>query len=189
MNKMHTLAKIILSAIGIFFAIRLLPQLVLPIFMMFGYGRSSENMWTFLSSILLTICLIVLLIRYLVYKNDALAEKIVGSEQFAEPDLQIQWLPVALRLICMAGGIYFINTVLWKTTYLINQLAFLKTRNANTIYTNSYAQFSLQNILPLVIMLMCGIYLLCGAPHFVRWHVKKILKQCKSQSEKTNNNQ
>jgi len=30
-------------------------------------------------------------------------------------------------------------------------------------------------------MLTIGIYLVCGAPHFVRWQVKKTLEQCKQQ--------
>ncbi len=190
MNKMHTLTKIILSAIGIFFAIRLLSQLPLAIF--YFYSKPSwETAGALFFSLLLVAGAIGLLVYFLIYQHDKLAKKIVGSEQLPEPDSQIQWLPVALRLICIAGGIYFLSTVLWHTTRVMGQLARFKaeTYSVNgTTYTRFYtgfAPFSFRNLLPWIIMLICGVYLLCGAPHFVRWQVKKILQQCKDRVETT----
>lgn len=183
MNKMHTLARIILSAIGIYFAIRLLSQLPYAIFMFYS-KPSWETATSSLLSLLLTAGLIALLLYFFFYKSESLAKKIVGSEQLPEPDSQIQWLPVALRLICIAGGIYFLNTVLWQTTQVISQLAAFKSytdTNYKVIYT--YAPFNYQSLLPWIIMLICGVYLLCGAPHFVRWQVKKTLQLCKQQPE------
>jgi TRAP-type C4-dicarboxylate transport system permease small subunit len=183
MNKMHTLAKIILSAIGIFFAIRLLSQLPFAVFY-FRLKPSWETVVSSLLSLLLIAGLITLLLYFFFYKNESLAKKIVGSEQLPEPSSQIQWLPVVLRLVCIAGGFYFVITVLWHITYVINELAFFKAQeNAHTIYT--HAHFKSQDLLPWIITLICGIYLLCGAPHFVRWHVKKILQQCKDRPENT----
>jgi hypothetical protein len=167
MNKMHTLAKIILSAIGIFFTIRLLSQLPLAI-SWFCSRPSWETAASSLLSLLLTAGLIVVLLYFFFYKNESLAKKIVGSEQLPEPGSQIQWLPVAMRLVCIAGGFYFMITVLWHITYVINQLAFFKAQeNAHTIYT--HAHFDSRDLLPWIITLICGVYLLCGAPHFVRW--------------------
>ena len=180
---MHTLTKIILSAIGIFFAIRLLSQLPLAIF--WFYSKPSwETAGSMLLSLLLVAGVVVALLYLFIYKSEGLAKKIVGSEQLPEPDSQIQWLPVALRLICIAGGIYFLNTVLWQSTRIIGQFAFFKAQEgARTIHT--YAPFNYQSLLPWIIMLICGVYLLCGAPHFVRWQVKRILQQCKGQTETT----
>ena len=190
MNKMHTLTKITLSAIGIFFTIRLLSQLPLAIF--WFYSKPSwETAGSMLLSLLLVAGVVVVLLYLFIYKSEGLAKKIVGSEQLPEPDSQIQWLPVALRLICIAGGIYLLNTVLWHTTYVIGQFARFKaeTYSVNgTTYTRfftGFAPFSFGNLLPWVIMLICGVYLLCGAPHFVRWQVKRILQQCKGQTETT----
>ncbi len=171
MNKMHTLTKIILSAIGIFFTIRLLSQLPLAIFG-FYLKPAWETAGASLLSLLFVTGAIAALLYLFVYKRESLAKKIVGSEQLPEPSSQIQWLPVALRFICIAGGIYFLSSVLWHATYVINQLAFFKAReNARTIYY-TYAPFNYQSLLPWMIMLICGIYLLCGAPYFVRWHVQ-----------------
>jgi multisubunit Na+/H+ antiporter MnhB subunit len=188
MNKMHTLTKIILSSIGIFFAIRLLSPLSIGIF--YFYSKPSwETAGAWLFSLLLVAGAIGLLVYFLIYRNDKLAKKIIGSEQLPEPDSQIalpqvQWLPVAMRLICIAGGIYFLINVLWHTTYIVNQLAMFKaeTYSVNgTTYTRFYtnfAPFNVRSLLPWIIMLVCGVYLLCGAPHFVRWQAKKTLQQC-----------
>ena len=178
MNKMHTLTKIILSAIGILFTIRLLSQLPFAIYLFYS-KPAWETAGSLLLSLLLTAGIVAVLLYIFIYKRESLAKKIVGSEQMSEPESQIQWLPVALRLICIAGGFYFLNTVLWHTTYVINQLAFLKAEN---LYT-TYAPFSSRDILPWIIMLICGIYLVCGAPHFVRWQVKKTRQLCKQQPE------
>lgn len=181
MNKMHTLAKIILSSIGIFFTIRLLYQL--PAIFWFYSKPSWETAGTLLFSLLLTIGLVALLLFLFIYKRESLAQKIVGSEQLPEPGSQIQWLPVALRLICIASGFYFLSTVLWQATYIINQFASFKVQeNAHTSY--SYPPFNYQSLLPWIIMFICGVYLLYGAPHFVRWQVK-ILQQCKDQAKIT----
>lgn len=179
MNKMHTLTKIILSAIGILFTIRLLSQLPLAIY--WFYSRPArETAGSVLLSLLLTAGIVAVLLYIFIYERESLAKKIVGSEQLPEPDSQIQWLPVALRLICIAGGFYFLSTVLWHTTNVINQLAFFKAHTyANYKVINTYAPFSFRDILPWIIMLICSIYLLCGAPHFVRWQVRKTLEQCR----------
>lgn len=191
MNKMHTLTKIILSSIAIFFSIRLLSPLSIGI----SYLHSKPS-WETAGALLFSISLVAvsigLLVYFLIHRNDKLAQKIVGSEQLPKPDSQIalpqvQWLPVALRLICVAGGIYFLINVLWHTTYVINQLAMFKaeTYSVNgTTYTRFYtnfAPFSVRSLLPWIIMLVCGVYLLFGAPHFVRWQVKKTLQQCEQQ--------
>jgi len=190
MNKMHTLTKIVLSAIGIFFTIRLLSQLPLAIF--WFYSKPSwETAGSMLLSLLLVAGVIAALLYLFIYKSESLAKKIVGSEQLPEPDSQIQWLPVALRLICIAGGIYFLSTVLWQTTRVLGQLARFKAETYSVdgktytqIYTG-FAPFNFQSLLPWIVMLICGVYLLCGAPHFVRWQVKKILQLCKDRAETT----
>jgi hypothetical protein len=180
MNKMHTLAKIMLSAIGIFFILRLLSQLPLAIY--YFYSKPSwETAVVSLLSLLLTAGLIIVLLYFFFYKNENLAQKIVGSEQLPEPESQIQWLPVALRLICISGGLYFLCAVLWQAEHVMGQFAVFKAEaRVHTIYT--YPLFTYQSVLPWIVRLICGVYLLCGAPHFVRWQVKKTLQQCKDQT-------
>jgi hypothetical protein len=182
MNKMHTLAKIILAAIGFYFSIRLLSQVPLGI-SCFVSIRSWETAVVMSFSLLLIAGLVTLLLYLFFYKSDSLAKKIVGSEQLPEPESQIQWLPVALRLICIASGLYFIFTVIWQIDSIIGQRALYKAwENAKG---GHFPPFNYQSLLPWIVLFICGIYLLCGAPHFVRWQVKKILQQCKDKAETT----
>jgi hypothetical protein len=182
MNKMHTLAKIALATIGFYFSIRMLSQL--PIAISYFISKPSwETACTLSFSLPLITALIAALLYFFFFKSDSLAKKIVGSEQLPEPESQIQWLPVALRLICIAGGLSFLSTVLWHINDVIGRFAFYKAlENARTTHV---PPFNYQSLLPWLIMFLCGIYLLCGAPHFVRWHVKKILQQCKDKTETT----
>jgi hypothetical protein len=179
MNKMHTLAKIILAAIGFYFSIRLLPQLPLVI-SCFISKPSWETAWTLSFSLPLIAGLIAALLYFFFFKSDSLAQKIVGSEQLPEPESQIQWLPVVLRLICIVGGLYFIFTIIWHLNYVMNQRALYKAWEKAD--ATSFPPFNYQS---LIVMFICGVYLLYGAPHFVRWHVKKILQQCKDKTETT----
>ncbi len=96
MNKMHTLAKIALAAIGFYFSIRLLSQLPFAIFY-FRIKPSWETAASSLFSLLLISGLITALFFLFFYKSESLVRKIVGSEQLPEPESQIQWLPVALQ--------------------------------------------------------------------------------------------
>jgi hypothetical protein len=182
MNKMHTLAKIVLSGMGLYFSIRLLSQL--PLGIVYFFSKPSWETTAFLSlSLLLTAGLISVLLYLSFFKSDSLAQKIVGSEQLPEPESQIQWLPVALRLICITGGLYFIFTVIWQINNIIGQRALYKAwENAKA---TRFPPFNYQSLLPWIVLFICGVYLLCGAPHFVRWHVKKILQQCKDKAENT----
>jgi hypothetical protein len=182
MNKMHTLAKIALATIGIYTMISLLYQLLFAIHCFF-----TKPLWetagSLSLSLLVTTGLIFVLLYLFFYKNDSLAKKIVGSEQLPEPESQIQWLPVALRLISIAGGLYFLITVLGQANHTISQLAYFKYVNGSTHAVPYYPPFNYNSLLPWIVMFICGVYLLCGAPHFVRWHVKKILQQCKDKAE------
>jgi hypothetical protein len=182
MNKMHTLAKIILAAIGFYFSIRLLSQL--PLAISYFLSKPSWETAGSLSFAVLVIAGLIFVLLYLFfYKSDSLAKKIVGSEQLPEPPSQIQWLPVALRLICVAGGLYYIFTVIWQINNTIGQRALYKAwENAKA---TRFPPFNYQSLLPWIVLFICGVYLLFGAPHFVRWHVKKILQQCKDRAEIT----
>ncbi len=183
MNKMHTLAKIMLSGMGIFFAIRLISYIPTPISLALTRPSETPILTATFSIVFQAICLAVLLYIFL-YKGEQFAEKIVGTSEVSEPVSQIQWLPVAFRLISMAAGLYSLIILLWQMTYTLMSYAMLKARSVagyKTIYTPPF--LSVEKVLPWLIMLTIGIYLVCGAPHFVRWQVKKTLELCKQLPE------
>lgn len=181
MNKIHSFAKIILAAIGIFFAIRIMPQMLMPLGLARIKPSVESTVIALVSTLFFGLCLAVIFYVF-VYKREQLARKIVGTNELPEPDSQIQWLPVAFRLISITAGLYCLHTALWQITNTFIRIAMYKVRSVpgyKTIYTGYTG--NIEEVLVWLIMLTIGIYLLCGAPHFVRWQVKKTLEECKQQ--------
>jgi len=181
---MHTLAKIMLCGIGIFFAIRLISIMVTLTWMAIAEPARLSILIAFFWAVIIGSCLAVVLYVFL-YKREELAKKIVGANELSEPESQIQWLPVAFRLVCLAAGMYFLLIILWDMTHVLIQYLSFKLSSAQSGYKVMYTAKTLriEQILKWLIMLAIGIYLLCGAPHFVRWQVKKTLEQCKQPLE------
>jgi NADH:ubiquinone oxidoreductase subunit 5 (subunit L)/multisubunit Na+/H+ antiporter MnhA subunit len=172
MNKMHSLTKIILTCMGIYFAILLISQILFALSMAIA-GPSRISIIALFLSLLFAILYLAALFYLFFYKREKLAERIVGTDSAAEPDSQIQWLPVAFRLASVIAGLYCLQNILWHIMRLVDLLfTYNQNKNVQTFH------LSLQEGLSLSITLIFTIYLLCGAPHFVRWHVKKILAKC-----------
>ena len=182
MNKIHSFAKIVLAAIGIFFAIRIMSQILMPLALATRDPSLKSAAIAVASTLFLGLCLALIWYVFL-YKREHLAKRVVGTDELAEPASQIQWLPVAFRLICIAAGLYCLYTVTWNIIYNVN---------AYFSYEAKMYQFASQflntgRILHWLIMLTVGIYLVSGAPHFVRWQVRKTLEQSKIITETKNN--
>jgi len=178
MNRIHSFAKVALAAIGIFFALRIAPQL-LTVFMIVKMSPSVMSYWVAAAwAAALGLCIVILLYVF-VYKREQLAKRIAGEDDLNKQDSQMHWLPVAFRLVCIAGGLYGLYLVLFQVPYFIIQYISYTHSQLTTVY----GQWITERVLSLLIVLAIAIYLLCGAPHFVRWQVKKTLEQCKKQSE------
>jgi len=186
MNKMHALAKIMLSGIGIFFAIRLIASIVTAISLALMWRGELPIFTALFWTAVFALCLAAVCYIF-IYKSEQLAKRIVGTDELGEPDSPVKWLPVAFRLISIAAGLYCLHTVLWQVTNTLIRYAMYKPRSVpgyKTIYTGYAGRFlNVEEVLVWLIMLTIGIYLVCGAPHFVRWHVKKTLEQCKQPPE------
>lgn len=184
MNRMHTLAKIMLCGIGIFFAIRLISIMVSLTWVSISEPDKQSILLVLFWTVILVSCLATVLYVFL-HKLEWLAMWIIGKDEFPEPESQIQWLPVAFRLVCLAAGMYCLFTVGWSISLNLVQYIISKPKAViegyKTIYTARF--FGIELITRWLIMLAIGIYLLCGAPHFVRWQVKKTLEQCKQPLE------
>jgi hypothetical protein len=130
----------------------------------------------------LGLCLAALLYVFL-YRREQLAKRIVGAGELAQPDSHILWLPAALRLVCIAAGLYSLNLVIWNTTRILaTYLMYRSQIHGHTTFSRRV--LSTESLLSCLVMAALGIYLVCGAPHFVRWQLKKTLKQCKQFAEK-----
>ena len=185
MNNMRSLAKIILSAMGIFFVIRLIPNIIYAISMLI-MNPSIESLGISILSVFLSLLCAGVLYYFFFHKREQLAKKIIGKEELPEPDSQISWLPATFRLICVFAGLYCLFYALWQFSLALHQyLLFLDkaggiaSSGRISMFTGSRYHNFATSLLKLVMFVTIGIYLLCGAPHFVRWQVKKTLQQCK----------
>jgi len=178
MNKIHTFAKVALAAIGIFSAVRTIPYLLMPLAIIKG-ERSLESVGMAITTVCAASLWLVVLFYVFAVKREQLSRKIVGADALPEPDFQIQWLPVAFRLICIAAGLYCLHTVAWR---MVSDLGIYFFHKAAPRYAERLLRAD--QILSWLTMLVVAVYLLCGAPHFVRWHVKKTLQLCKQQPKR-----
>ena len=176
MNDLRSFARIALAAAGIFFAFRLIDIMIMLFNRMIfvGLGFATVISLMFLGLCLASICYACL------YKREQLAERIVGTDELADPHSQVDWLYVAYRLVCITAGLYCLHSVAWRIAYALRGYLGYGSQAASRA-------FSTELVLGWLVMLAIGIYLVCGAPHFVRWHVKKTLEQCRLDPADTDN--
>jgi len=173
MSKIHSFAQIVLAAIGIIFCIRMFSHMLSTMgFLMMRPSVGSVSTFVTMVLALLVVCYLFF------YKRSQLAEMIVGKDDFPDADSKMQWLPAAFRLVCILAGLYCLHSTAWSVIY---ELRIYYMTKASGLHTSGRLNPAL--ILGWAVALAIGVYLLCGAPHFVRWHVKKTIEQCASQQE------
>jgi hypothetical protein len=95
------------------------------------------------------------------------------------------WLPAAFRIACFLGGFVFlyrlIGTVLPTLIIVLN--AWLTGQTPDRF--NMYYHTRPQTFISWLLIAAAGLYLLCGAPRFVRWHVKKTLELSRQNRDNT----
>ncbi len=173
MNKMHSLAKIVLTGFALYIAFHLCTYLIMiPFALLSG---SFIVLFLFIS-----LCLAVS-VYVLIYHRDKWARNIVGTVDLPDPDVQIQWLPVAFRLVAVVAGLFCLYKLVVKIILVVLRLAMAKGPSSSPGYIQIFTSkiLTVEQILDWLILLVIGIYFLCGAPHFVRWQVKKTIEHCK----------
>ncbi len=177
MNDLQKLAKIMLVGIALYIlinsAIQIVGSLAFLISSKTDVYHTIEGMlagYVFLAVAAATV------IYFLIYRSEWLAKKIVGRADQQQQNLW--WVPVAFRLVCVFVGIYVMSWFLPQLGRTITY--FLTARQPG--YTASPYLHIWTNLLQCVVLGVPGLYLLFGAPHFVRWQVKKTIQQCKKLS-------
>ena len=178
MNKMHSLAKIVLTGLALYIAFYLCTNLIIIPFALLADVRYGGSMLSIVLFLFISLCLAAS-IYLLLSKRDKWAEKIIGTADLPDPRAQIQWLPVAFRLVSVAAGLLCLYRLVIAIIWAVQRYSMAKA------ITPQYLPkvFTVEQILGWLILLVIGIYLLCGAPHFVRWQLKKTLAQCKQPTE------
>jgi len=168
MTEAHRLARIILIGLGTY-------VLVWAVFIAFSVlahlfsGGPLE--WDTVVFSLLNIAFPGLIVYLLFRRADFFAEKVVGAQETTPR--AVDWLPFAFRLTAVFAGVLYLHWTVPTIISSIQTCVSLKDLENAPKYPNW------ENTIAWVIQLGLCIYLLCGAPHFVRWQVKKTIEQCK----------
>ncbi len=170
---MHIVARIVFTALAIYLMIGLITYPIASVALLFQTSGNFSIIWWSVASVLVILLFAAAVYYVLIHKRDALAKRIVGDGGIAEPQTPVQWLPVAFRLICIVAGMVFLYRFVTRIHVLMQMFAYLikadQPLRANWRWTRIWES---------VVLLPFAVYLLCGAPHFVRWHVRKTLELC-----------
>lgn len=185
MNKMHTLAKTLISIIAVYWLILMVFSAIQMLFMYMlpAYKSALEiaGVWNKLIFLpIFNIVLIAVIVR-IICKRERIADKIVGIEEIQGPDSQVEWIPFAFRLISVIAGMYCFFRVVGYLPTVFNDFL-VRQAYQGKVSPGSYMIYD--KLLIVVMLLIAGTYLLCGAPHFVRWQIKKTIEMCTSEGEK-----
>ena len=167
MSDLRKLARVILIGLGVYigiwavFLVLAIPQLFLA---------DSVNAVSVLSTVL-GIAIMGLIVYLLLCKSDLFVERIVGPEEPVRKD--VDWLPFAFRLTAVFAGMLYLY---WVIPRMISSIRWyiVSTRPGMMSTRSPWSE-----IVGWIAQLALGVYLVFGAPHFVRWQVRKTLEQCK----------
>ena len=186
MNKMHQLAKIAFVTLAVYIILGLISTIFATVNMVIIEPSLARTV-SFISMFAITVLYLLAVIYFLIIKRDKWAKMIVGETEIATPPGPAAWFPLAYRLGCMIAGFYFIFHF---ASYLVreaNSYVYMASHGAGHAGSTTFFSYLLQRNIAMLILLPFGIYLLCGAPHFVRWHVKKTLEICGQFAENGQN--
>lgn len=174
MNRMISMARIMLAGLGLYLLIGIIKTnlgSVIYIFQNFnwkGFGLVSL-------SIILSIAMAAAIIIFLLVKSEWAARKLIGKDITSDEPLDTGLtLTMAFRLVCIGAGLLFLRSFVYAASNIIVRFLLMSDFHAPR------GNFTKTLIQP-TIYLALALYLICGAPHFVRWQVKKTLKLCESK--------
>ena len=153
MTKMQIIAKTVLTVLGIHIV------LTLYHFYLLRYVGPFEKLPMLLAQAMfcVSVTTVAAFLAYLmVFNNDNLALKMAGPGQEIDNRAQMKWLTKSLRTGLVFAGLMLLPGFTPKGHSL--------------------------NDSPIVTMFICAravltLYLICGAPHFVRWQTRRSLRQ------------
>jgi len=169
MKNTQAFARIVIVGLGIYTCLRMIPLLMSSIFVLSHPTPFSLGMG-FLHLVLMGLFLGGAA-YILFYKSAALAARLSCDLDPVPESPVAQWLPAALRLICMGGGLLYLSSFLTGLSHAI-QLWIALQRHAGI--QAGQAPPMTANFIAWALLLPLSIYLLCGAPHFVRWQVNRM---------------
>jgi hypothetical protein len=173
MKDLKNLARVVLIGVVIYIT---LPVIMSMLFMIQNlFTRSDESLYNILQYLLpdLARTFIVIIVTFLfIWKSDWLIQRIVKED--AELNLTV-WSPAGVYRLAavIMGGLFFYDSAKEIASEIGKMIDYSIPNKMGGIDWVMYFTESLSSI----ILLALGVYLLMGAPHFVKWQVKKTLEQ------------
>ena len=176
MKDTYALTKIIVGVIGIYFLIQFIIAIVGLLFMMinaFFLGGTMAN-----AEVLLYLGMLLLwgflLFWIFFYKRNRIVDWIVKDVPFeTEAGGSVNRIYFGYRLVCVIAGLLLCYRFVITIHSVLMRLRMYLDGGAESGFSHLLQSFGVLLLLP------AGIYLLCGAPHFVHWQVTKTLALCK----------
>jgi hypothetical protein len=173
MNDLREFTRVVLMGIAAYFVLEAGMGLIKAIPYLFLRGMPWSVYWVGGAlTVVLTIIFAGAILYVGIYRMNDIVEWVVGGED-AVPFTGC-WLRVSLRLVCLAAGLFFLVWGCGRIAGVISTVALIFQSGAD--YARSLA---LSQAVAGTVQLGLGLYLLSGAPGFVRWQVRKTIEQCK----------
>lgn len=176
MNDMRKWTAVFLAIFGLYLLVGVFSSFITLISIFVGYISHgmllNKNILTPLANVLVSLGFAVAVYIIFIKKRESLAAFLVDREIASESkDVPSGiWLPFLYRMVCQVAGFLILYDCV--VTCLNGFIQYFLTQSQE----NDLLQMQGRNPLPWLVLIPIGIYLLCGAPHFVRWHVKKTLE-------------
>jgi len=174
-NELKVIARIVLIGTGLYVILQssLSVLFSLPLMLVSHNGVDAMAITAIIIFILLALAAVYFVVRL----AGCSSEKIVIHD--STDDTQISWLAVAFRLVCVTAGIiYLYRTIFGFIPMLSLYIQAILDNEMPARYQHIGPEFA-----KFIVMLAISFYLACGAPGFVRWQVKRTLKQCNKSIE------
>lgn len=134
---------------------------------------------------------IAIITFFLIFNNDSLARKMAGPGDQLNPADEALWLAASLRvaavfcgLILLSASIPSIRNILLVPIHIrpfINEIFLFDRYPKPLLMPFSKWCEIIYNFLKIIF----AVYLLCGAPHFVRWQFRHSIIRCQPITQKT----
>ena len=173
MTKMQIVAKTALTVIGIHAIVLLLRHMRHILY-------PSLPWWQHALVLVLPTSLIIIIARLLILKNDSIACRITGTGEKLTPNKAASFLVCSYRVALLFYGLLILSSSTRQFNVLMTTFNPVSIRRwiNNTLYAGfDLIEFcgNVINILPRVFIVFLTVYLIVGAPHFVRSQANRIL--------------
>jgi hypothetical protein len=167
-NELRVIARIMLIGVGLYVVLQTFLTILGNLAAMPLVASAKADMPVIIVTIVIYIAIALATVYFLARCANRFSTKIVEYEPI--DDTQISWLAAAFRLVCVTAGIMFLY---WNLYSSVGTVFFYM-----SVKSGQQSPMLINEIVKCIVLLVIGIYLACGAPGFVRWQVRRTLKQC-----------